>query len=116
VARVTTSLYVSALIRRVTASGGFAAIVQKGAEEAGAIHVAVRHRDGTIALFSPAPQQVFNEQGQDERKFMRSESVTDDDSLASFCIAEKKFDPDYWLVELEGSDKDLQEILPVMKP
>ena len=48
--RVTTDLWVSALLRRVFGAGGFAAVVNRGATEAGAVFVLTRGRLGDVAL------------------------------------------------------------------
>ena len=52
--RITSDLWVSALTRRVFAEGGFAAIVRRGATEAGAIFVITQDRLGTSTLFGLA--------------------------------------------------------------
>lgn len=44
--RVTTDLWVSAMVRRVFSSSGFAAVIQRGATEAGAVFVLTRDRFG----------------------------------------------------------------------
>ena len=49
--RVTTDLWVSALVRRVFSGGGFAAIAKRGSTEAGAVFVIVRDRFGGASLF-----------------------------------------------------------------
>ncbi|EHK53596.1 DUF1491 family protein, partial [Allomesorhizobium alhagi] len=54
--RVTTDLFVSALVRRIFAAGGFAAVVKRGATEAGAVFVIARGRLGDASLYGPAPQ------------------------------------------------------------
>ena len=42
--RLTTDFWVSALMRRVFAEGGFAAVAKRGASEAGAVFVVTRNR------------------------------------------------------------------------
>lgn len=113
--RVTSSFFVSALIRRVTSTGGFAAIVRKGADEAGGIYIAERGRNGTIDFFAPAPQSGYSDQGSGERQFQRVGHVVDDASLATFASSEAKFDPDFWIVEIEHSGREV-DLFPVMKP
>ncbi|RUT88859.1 DUF1491 family protein, partial [Mesorhizobium sp. USDA-HM6] len=51
--RVTTDLWVSALLRRVFTAGGFAAVVKRGATEAGAVFVLSRGRLGEVVLYGP---------------------------------------------------------------
>jgi len=101
--RVTSELYVSALVRRIFSSGGFGAIERKGAAEAGAIFIRQRFRDGLETLFGPAPQSFFDEDDTDRRFEIRAER-----SEAAACDAiierEARFDPDLWVVEIEVDD------------
>jgi hypothetical protein len=101
--RVTTDFFVSALIRRVFSSGGFAAIERKGASEAGAVFIRQRFRDGLETLYSPAPQSVFEERGADRMFEIRAERV-ESGSIAEIIAREMRFDSDLWLVELEAED------------
>ena len=68
--RVTTDLWVSALVRRVFGTGGFAAVVKRGATEAGAVFVLSRGRLGEVALYGPAPQTSYDSAKPDERFFL----------------------------------------------
>jgi hypothetical protein len=101
--RLTSDFYVSALVRRIFSSGGFAAIERRGAAEAGAIFIRQRFRDGLETLFGPAPQSFFNEDDTDRRFEIRAER-----SEASTCDAilerEARFDPDLWILEIEVDD------------
>ena len=100
-ARLTSDFYVSQLIRRVAGEGGFAAIAKKGATEAGAIYIVVRDRSGALRLFAPAPQQSYKDQRPTDRLFLKIEHVASDEDINKFAETEKRFDPDFWLVELE---------------
>ena len=68
--RLTSEIWVSALVRRVFAQGGFAAIERRGAMEAGAIFIKWRDRDGGLRLFAPAPQAGYGEERPQERMFV----------------------------------------------
>src|ERR1700743_1271740 len=61
--------FVSALIRRAFGRGDFAAVERKGAEEAGAIFVRQRFRDGLETLYGPAPQSFFDEEDRGDGLF-----------------------------------------------
>ena len=98
--RVTSDLFVSALIRRVFSSGGFAAVERRGAAEAGAVFIRQRFRDGLETLYGPAPQSFFEERGQD-RLFEKRADRAEADAIAEIIAREARFDPDLWLVELE---------------
>lgn len=68
--RLKSEIFVSALIRRVFSAGGFAAVEKKGAEEAGAIFIRQRLRDGRENLYGPAPQSFAeDEEVRAERRF-----------------------------------------------
>ncbi|MDH6268604.1 hypothetical protein M2360_004011 [Rhizobium sp. SG_E_25_P2] len=99
--RVTSEFFVSALIRRVFSSGGFAAVERKGAAEAGAIFIRTRARDGFETLYGPAPQSVFDEENSGDRRFEIRVRHGDGSAVEAVILREAKFDPDLWLVELE---------------
>ena len=101
--RVTSELYVSALVRRIFASGGFGAIERRGAAAAGAIFIRQRFRDGLETLYGPAPQSFFGEDDNDRRFEIRVERS---EAAASDAIIEReaRFDPDLWVVEIEVDD------------
>ncbi len=96
--RLTSELFVAALVRRVFGDGGFAAVERRGAEAAGAIFVVARDRAGALQLFGPAPQAMAMERG--ERRFLR-ETASDEAGLAKRLASEARFDPDFWVVEIE---------------
>jgi len=99
--RVTSEFFVSALVRRVFSSGGFAAIERRGASEAGAIFVRLRARDGRQTLYGPAPQTVFDSETSGDRRFEIRLADADADVVDALIAREQKFDSDLWLVELE---------------
>lgn len=99
--RVTSEFFVTALIRRVFASGGFAAVERRGAPEAGAIFIRQRFRGGLETLYAPAPQSVFDEGKPDDRRFEIRKERGEADALREVLDRETRFDPDLWIVELE---------------
>ena len=110
--RVTSELFVSALIRRVFSSGGFAAVERKGAAEAGAIFIRQRSRNGLETLYAPAPQAFFLEDGKpNDRQFEVRLAGADGPAIDAIIAREAKFDSDLWVLELEHDDVgDLFEI------
>lgn len=112
--RVTSDFFVSALVRRVFGQGGFAAIVRKGAAEAGAIFIAVRDREGTTALYGPAPQTGYSGSGAEGRRFMKVMETPDEQAIGDRVQREVRFDPDAWLVEIEAREPadQLFEVMP----
>jgi hypothetical protein len=102
--RVTASLWVGAYLRRCNAAGAAAVVARRGAAEAGAIFVTVDRLDGTIDLYGPAPQSMFDEARPDERLWQRLAARADADAVAERLKRERKFDPDIWIVAVEDRD------------
>jgi hypothetical protein len=101
-ARLTSRMTVDALMRRVQAAGGFAAVLAKGDDTAGAILLACSERgevrmllertvdlDGRYRWTPCGPQDV--------------ESQADRDSYMGRRRAQ---DPDLWLIELDVADAE----------
>ena len=110
--RLKSGIFISALIRRAFASGDFAAVEQRGAEEAGAIFIRQRFRDGLETVYGPAPQSFFDagEAAFTRRFEIRLEKV-DPGEVDKLLQREKSFDPDLWILEIEAGDiSDLIEI------
>jgi hypothetical protein len=111
--RVTTDLWVSALLRRVFGAGGFAAVVKRGATEAGAVFVLSRSRLGEVALYGPAPQTSYDSARPDDRFFTLLDSGDDAAVFEARLEKEKRFDPDIWVVEIEAGSVPAEELLSV---
>lgn len=114
--RVTSDLWVSALVRRVFGAGGFAAVVNRGATEAGAVFVLARGRLGEVALYGPAPQTSYDSSRPDDRFFSVLAAGDDPAVLDARLEREKKFDPDIWVVEIEGGSVPVEELISVKTP
>lgn len=113
--RVTSDLWVSALLRRVFAEGGFGAIVRRGATEAGAVFVVTRNRLGETSLFGPAPQTAYDSGRPDERRFAEVANSSDYEAIEARIAKELRFDPDIWVVEIEPGTTPLAELLALTK-
>lgn len=109
--RLRTDIFVSALLRRVFAKGDFAAVEKKGAEEAGAIFIRQRFRDGLETLYGPAPQSFFDEEDSGTRLFEIRLEKAEAENVWKLLERERKFDPDLWIVELEADE--VAELLPL---
>lgn len=114
--RVTADLWVSALVRRVFGAGGFAAVVKRGATEAGAVFVLARDRLGNTALFGPAPQTSYDSAKPDERLFTVVGAGEDAEALEARLEREKRFDPDIWVVEIEAGAVPVEDLISVKMP
>jgi hypothetical protein len=99
--RIKSDIFVSALVRRVFSAGEYAAVLRKGAAEAGAIFVLQRRRDGRATLYAPAPQSFFDDGEQDGRLFEQRLDSNDPGEIDALIEREVRFDPDCWVVELE---------------
>ncbi|RIY01275.1 DUF1491 family protein [Aureimonas flava] len=101
--RLTSEMFAAAVVRRVFSDGGFAAVVRRGADAAGAVFVVLRDRQGAIRLLGPAPQTMADDGG--ERRFV-AEDVADEEALERRFAREARFDPDFWVLELETEGPD----------
>lgn len=110
--RVTSELFVSALVRQTFSKNGFAAVTRKGAAEAGAILIIVDRRDGSYDLYAPAPQAFF-EEGDQGRLFEQALSLVTRDDIEKRLESETRMDPDFWVVEVEAADGKVE--LPLAK-
>jgi hypothetical protein len=104
--RVTSSLFVAALLRRAALAGAQGVVVRHGSDEAGAIFVTIDRLDGTVDLYSPAPQSLITDDDDlpSDRLFTRlAERVPPAEIDARFA-REIRFDPDVWLVAIEDRE------------
>jgi hypothetical protein len=102
--RLTSEVWVAALIRRVNGAGASAALERRGAAEAGAVFIIVDHLDRTADLYAPAPQATFDEARPSDRKFQRVLERSDGGEIAARLEREKRFDPDLWVVTIEDRE------------
>ena len=114
--RVTSDLFVSALLRRLFSEGGFGAVVRRGATEAGAVFVVVRDRMGSAHLYGPAPQTAYGEEAATGRQFSELGAVMGEEALEARLAREAKFDPDIWVVDGERGSTPVAELLEITKP
>lgn len=110
--RLTSDFWVSALIRRVFSAGGYAAVLSRGATEAGAVHIITRNRFGEATLYLPAPQTSYDAARPDERLFVVVDGLSAEE-IDEKIEREQRFDPDVWVVELELSGQDIGELIEV---
>lgn len=112
--RLTSEIFVSALLRRVFASGGFGVVGRRGADQAGAVFIVTRSRDGRLTLYGPAPQASYDDARPGERAFMIALEDADQDALDVRLAREGRFDPDYWVVEIEAGAAPVGELIPLV--
>lgn len=111
--RLATHVWVGLLLRRVSAAGGFAMILRKGEAHAGSVLVIERGDGGgpasggapTETLYMPAPTALFLDDplvDNDHRVYEIAMANADPQALAERLEREARFDPDHWVVELDG--------------
>ncbi len=111
--RLTSEIWVRALVRRVFGQGGYAVVERIGAAEAGAVFVRVLRRDGTQTLLAPAPQSLFESARPDDRRFEPRIVAADGGEIDRLLAREADFDPDFWVVEIETEQpQDYLDITP----
>jgi hypothetical protein len=115
-ARLTSAIFVSSVVRRVNLSGNFATVVRHGSDDAGAVFICVTGRGAGAALYGPVPQIAFAEREEPPaggRLFeLLAEDLTEEDLSARF-EKEARFDPDFWVVEVELFDRPVSEFIDI---
>ena len=99
--RVTSALWVAALVRRAFGVDTPAMVSRRGAEEAGSIFVAIDRLDGTLDLYAPAPQTAFATAKPEIRLFNLVRSRASQPEIDAVIARELDFDPDIWVVVVE---------------
>ncbi len=99
--RLAAGMLVSALMRRVQAAGGFAAVLHRGDAGAGAILIETRDAQGAGVLLERASDMDGNEQ-------WRIAGAADEaaDARADRLQRRLKGDPDLWIIELDIAEAE----------
>ena len=113
--RLTTDFWVSALVRKIFGEGGFAAVLNRGATEAGAVFILSRGRTGESALYGPAPQTSYEAGRPDERHFSLV-AAGEESEIEARLAKERRFDPDIWIVEIEAGQSAVEDLIVVTTP
>ena len=101
-ARLTSRMTVDALIRRVAAAGGFATVLARGDEMAGAILVLCSNRGETKSLL----ERTVDLDGNYRWTPCGPQDVESAESRDSYIQRRRKRDPDLWLIELDIADAE----------
>jgi hypothetical protein len=99
IARLTSQVLVSSLLRRAEAEGGFGAVLAKGDATAGTVMVVVAERGVRTLLLERLLQPDGNYAWQDNGR-----AGEDDDAFRDLLARRRRGDPDLWLVELDVAD------------
>ena len=98
--RLKAEIWVKALIRRCEVAGAQAMVVRRGDGNAGVVLVKVNRLDRTASVFSPARA------GDGALIWMQATGpapVPEADADA-YIERQRKFDPDFWVVEIEDRE------------
>jgi hypothetical protein len=101
-ARLTSAMLVSALIRRVQAAGGFAAVLHRGDTMAGAIVVDCVNR-GQAEL---RIERSTDARGTDGWRIVDSAAAMADETTSTRLERRLKNDPDLWVIELDIAEAE----------
>ena len=94
--RLSTDIWVSALIRRAEQAGAFATVLRKGDPRGGAVLVKVMdRRAGAARLYAEAVR------GEGERVWMQPVDACDEAMLDAYVERARRIDPDIWAVEID---------------
>ena len=106
--RLTSEVFVAALMRTAQAKGLDCMLLRRGAAEAGAIFIITVDGDRHQSLYAPVPQVLADEGG--GRRFERRLQKSDDMEITRFIESEARFDPDIFVVEITGRRDALSAI------
>lgn len=96
-ARLATSLLVSALLRKAQEEGGFGAVLAKGDEKAGEIVVVLNERGQKKGIF----QRLLQADGRYSWQGDDGQLTENEHKFNEFIARKRRFDPDLWLIELD---------------
>jgi hypothetical protein len=113
--RLTSEFWVSQLVRRAC-KDGFAAVLRKGAAEAGSIFIRIRHRNGLSDLYGPSPQTEYETDRPQDRLFTLLQPAASDADIDTKLGREARFDSDLWIVELELGDAPACSFFEITTP
>ncbi|HEY0411873.1 MAG TPA: DUF1491 family protein [Allosphingosinicella sp.] len=95
--RLASSVLVGALIRQAESRGGFAAVLAKGDETAGAILVFLTEK----GMNPKAYERLLQPSGDYLWAASASQPPENPAEVPSFIARRRRFDPDLWVVELD---------------
>lgn len=99
--RLQSHIWVSAFVKHEAGDGCYSTVIRKGSPEAGAIFVVHNHLDGTFCVYSQAPQAVFMDEPNLDRRFEKVHDHVGEDTASEWLDRQVSFDPDCWIVETE---------------
>lgn len=97
--RLSTDIWVYALLRRAELAGAFATLLRKGDARGGAVLVkSIDRKTGEARLWAEATR------GDGEAVWMQPVASTVEADLDAYIARAARIDPDVWVVEIEDAD------------
>jgi len=105
--RLPSHVEVAGFIRRAEAEGGFAAVLRRGDPHSGALTLIVRERGELRGILERELGANFT-YGWSLKRLDTPEQA---DSVADLIARKERFDPDFWLIELDvaGAERFIAE-------
>jgi hypothetical protein len=100
--RLSAKLEAAAIMRRTQSEGGFATIIQRGDPDRGAITLLVCQRGQIAAVLERQLGPDFMYRWAD----LSSGRPFDEADWRDFIEKKRKFDPDFWAIELDIADAE----------
>ncbi|HEV2569910.1 DUF1491 family protein [Sphingomonas sp.] len=100
--RLTSRMTIDALFRRVQAAGGFAAVLARGDESAGAILLVCRER----GVFKSLLERTVDLDGGYRWTPCGPQDLESDSERDGYIQRRRVLDPDLWLIELDVPDAE----------
>ncbi|MCB1510353.1 MAG: DUF1491 family protein [Hyphomicrobiaceae bacterium] len=101
--RLKAEIWVKAYLRTCANAGASGVVVRHGDDDAGAVFIKVRTRDGLARLFGPAPAGL---DGQDSLRAWTAHLAPDgapEADIDAYLDQQSRFDPDLWIIEIEDA-------------
>lgn len=99
--RIKSSLFVQSIMHLVGLTGNFSTLLNKGADEAGAIFLVHLKSRNHSDFYGQVPQTFIDEDEAGHRLFELLGEDLETHDLSDKIASQLKFDPDCWIVELE---------------
>lgn len=95
--RLTSQVYATALIRKIHALGGSAAVITKGDVTAGNILIICAEKGRITSL----RERILDPQGRYIWTVVGPQAVDNKEEIDKFLMRRRQFDPDIWIIELD---------------
>lgn len=101
-ARLTSAMFVAALLRRAQQEGGFGAVVKRGDEHAGAVLIVLAERGQPVEVL----ERMLGGDGRYVWGSPLAAAAHNADDIDKFLEKRRRFDPDSWVIELDTASAE----------